>query len=43
MFPVFLRSLVFNVLFYAVLVCLAIVALPTFLLPPRAMLTRAHR
>ncbi|MBJ7406119.1 MAG: 1-acyl-sn-glycerol-3-phosphate acyltransferase, partial [Bradyrhizobium sp.] len=27
MFLIFLRSLVFNVLFYAVLVCLAIVAL----------------
>ncbi len=37
----FLRSLLFNVLFYAVLVCLAIVALPTFLMPPRVMLTVA--
>lgn len=37
----FLRSALFNVLFYAVLVCLAIVAIPTFLLPPRAMLTVA--
>ena len=42
MFLIFLRSLVFNVLFYAVLVCLAIVALPTFALPPRAMLTVAE-
>jgi 1-acyl-sn-glycerol-3-phosphate acyltransferase len=42
MFTIFLRSLVFNVLFYAVLVCLAIVALPTFALPPRAMLTVAQ-
>jgi 1-acyl-sn-glycerol-3-phosphate acyltransferase len=41
MFLIFLRSLVFNVLFYTVLVCLAIVALPTFALPPRAMLTVA--
>lgn len=41
MFLIFLRSLVFNVMFYAVLVCLAIVALPTFALPPRAMLTVA--
>lgn len=41
MFSLFLRSLVFNVLFYAVLVFWAIVALPTFLLPPRAMLTVA--
>jgi len=42
MFLIFLRSLLFNVLFYAVLVCLAIVALPTFALPPRAMLTIAQ-
>jgi 1-acyl-sn-glycerol-3-phosphate acyltransferase len=42
MFLIFLRSLVFNVLFYTVLVCLAIVALPTFALPPRAMLTVAQ-
>jgi hypothetical protein len=41
MFLIFLRSLVFNVLFYAVLVCLAIVALPTFAMPPRALLTVA--
>ncbi len=41
MVSIFLRSLVFNVLFYAVLVVLAIVALPTFALPPRAMLTVA--
>jgi len=41
MFSIFLRSLVFNVLFYAVLVCLAIVALPTFLMPPRGLLTVA--
>ncbi len=42
MFSLFLRSLLFNVLFYAVLVCLAIVALPTFFMPPRAMLTVAR-
>ena len=41
MFSLFLRSLLFNVLFYAVLVFWAIVALPTFLMPPRAMLTIA--
>ncbi|WP_369720781.1 lysophospholipid acyltransferase family protein [Bradyrhizobium sp. LLZ17] len=41
MLLIFLRSLVFNVLFYAVLVCLAIVALPTFAMPPRALLTVA--
>ncbi|MBI5321686.1 lysophospholipid acyltransferase family protein [Bradyrhizobium sp.] len=38
MASIFLRSLVFNVLFYAVFVILAIVALPTFLMPFRAML-----
>ena len=42
MFLIFLRSLVFNVLFYAVLVFWALVALPTFALPPRAMLTVAE-
>jgi 1-acyl-sn-glycerol-3-phosphate acyltransferase len=42
MFSIFLRSLVFNLLFYAVLVCLAIVAIPTFLMPPRAMLRVAE-
>ncbi len=41
MFLIFLRSLVFNVLFYTVLVCLAIVALPTSRCTPRAMLTVA--
>lgn len=41
MFSIFLRSLLFNVLFYAVLVVCAIIALPTFLMPPRAMLTVA--
>ncbi|MDE2377957.1 lysophospholipid acyltransferase family protein [Bradyrhizobium sp.] len=41
MVSIFLRSLLFNVLFYAVLVCLVIMALPTFLMPPRATLTVA--
>ncbi len=41
MFLIFLRSLVFNVLFYAVLVALIIVALPTLLMPPRALKTVA--
>lgn len=41
MFVIFLRSLVFNVLFYVVFVVLAIVALPTFLMPFRALLTVA--
>jgi 1-acyl-sn-glycerol-3-phosphate acyltransferase len=38
----FLRSLVFNVLFYAVFVVLAIIALPTFLMPVRALMTMAR-
>ncbi len=41
MVSIFLRSIVFNVLFYCVLVFLIIVAVPTFLLPPRALLTVA--
>jgi 1-acyl-sn-glycerol-3-phosphate acyltransferase len=39
MISIFLRSLVFNVLFYAVFVVLAIVALPTLLMPLRALMT----
>lgn len=39
---IFLRSLVFNVLFYAVLVALAIAALPTFLMPLRALQAITH-
>src|SRR6201997_5836592 len=35
---IFLRSLVFNILFYVVFVAWAVVALPTFLLPRSAML-----
>ena len=42
MLSIFLRSLIFNVLFYAVLVALAILALPTLLMPPRALLTVAQ-
>jgi 1-acyl-sn-glycerol-3-phosphate acyltransferase len=38
----FLRSLVFNVLFYVVFVVLAIAALPTFLMPVRALMTMAR-
>ena len=41
MFLIFLRSLVFNVLFYTVFVALAILALPTFLMPLRALTTIA--
>ena len=42
MVSIFLRSLVFNVLFYLVLVVLAIVALPTFLMPAWTILAVAH-
>src|SRR6202012_5827076 len=35
---IFLRSLVFNILFYIVFVLWALVALPTFLMPRAAML-----
>ena len=38
---IFLRSLVFNVLFYAVFVFLAILALPTLLMPLGALKTIA--
>jgi 1-acyl-sn-glycerol-3-phosphate acyltransferase len=41
MVSIFLRSLVFNVLFYLVLVFWIIVALPTFALPIRALFTVA--
>jgi 1-acyl-sn-glycerol-3-phosphate acyltransferase len=41
MVSIFLRSLVFNVLFYLVLVFWIIVALPTFALPARAVFTVA--
>ncbi|MBI5261983.1 MAG: 1-acyl-sn-glycerol-3-phosphate acyltransferase [Bradyrhizobium sp.] len=41
MASIFLRSLIFNVLFYAVLVVLAILAVPTFLMPARATLAFA--
>ena len=39
---IFLRSLVFNVLFYAVFVFLAILALPTLLMPVRALMFMAR-
>ena len=38
MVSIFLRSLVYNVLFYALLVFWILVALPTFLMPPRAFM-----
>jgi 1-acyl-sn-glycerol-3-phosphate acyltransferase len=41
MTSIFLRSLVYNVLFYALLVIWIIVALPTFLMPRAAILTVA--
>src|SRR3954452_17333605 len=39
---IFLRSLLFNVLFYVVLVCLIIIAIPTFVMPRTALLTVAR-
>jgi 1-acyl-sn-glycerol-3-phosphate acyltransferase len=42
MVSIFLRSLVFNVLFYLVLVLLIIVALPTFVMPRAALMTVAR-
>ncbi len=39
---IFLRSLVFNILFYVVFVLWALVALPTFLMPRAAMLRVAN-
>jgi 1-acyl-sn-glycerol-3-phosphate acyltransferase len=41
MVSIFLRSLVFNVLFYLVLVALIIIAIPTFLMPRAALMTVA--
>jgi 1-acyl-sn-glycerol-3-phosphate acyltransferase len=41
MFAIFLRSLVFNVLFYFVLVSLSIIAIPTLLMPRAALMTLA--
>jgi 1-acyl-sn-glycerol-3-phosphate acyltransferase len=41
MVSIFLRSLVFNVLFYALLVFWNIVAIPTFVMPPRAFMVIA--
>jgi 1-acyl-sn-glycerol-3-phosphate acyltransferase len=41
MAAIFLRSLVFNVLFYLVLVALCIVALPTLAMPPSALMAVA--
>ena len=41
MVSIFLRSLVYNVLFYALLVFWCIVAIPTYLMPPRAFMAIA--
>ncbi len=41
MIVIFLRSLVFNILFYAVFLFWSLVALPTFLMPRAAMMTVA--
>jgi 1-acyl-sn-glycerol-3-phosphate acyltransferase len=42
MASIFLRSLIYNVLFYLVLVVLIIVAIPTFVMPRAALLTVAR-
>ncbi len=41
MVSIFLRSLVYNVLFYALLVFWILVAIPTYLMPPRAFMVVA--
>jgi 1-acyl-sn-glycerol-3-phosphate acyltransferase len=41
MISIFLRSLVYNVLFYALLVFWIVVAIPTYLMPPRAFMAVA--
>ena len=41
MVSIFLRSLVYNVLFYVMLVFWNVVAIPTFLMPPRAFMAVA--
>ena len=41
MVSIFLRSLVYNVLFYALLVFWILVAIPTFVMPPRAFMVVA--
>src|SRR4030088_1211555 len=41
MVSIFLRSLVYNVLFYALLVFWIMVAIPTYLMPPRAFMAVA--
>src|SRR5438132_13024358 len=41
MVSIFLRSLVYNVLFYALLVFWILVAIPTYVMPPRAFMAVA--
>ena len=41
MVSIFVRSLIYNVLFYALLVFWIVIAIPTFLMPPRAFLAVA--
>ncbi len=41
MVSIFLRSLVYNVLFYALLVFWILIAIPTYLMPPRAFMAIA--
>src|SRR5690349_4033887 len=42
MFLIFLRSLVFNVLFYATFIVLALIALPTLFMPVGALMSVAR-
>src|ERR1700712_3428989 len=42
MVSIFVRSLVYNVLFYALLVFWIVIAIPTFVMPPRAFLALAR-
>ncbi|MEA2862527.1 MAG: 1-acyl-sn-glycerol-3-phosphate acyltransferase, partial [Bradyrhizobium sp.] len=41
MVSIFVRSLIYNVLFYVLLVLWMLVAIPTFLMPPRAFMVVA--
>ena len=41
MISIFVRSLIYNVLFYVLLVFWNIVAIPTFVMPPRAFMAVA--
>ena len=42
MFAIFLRSLIYNVLFYLLLVCWLLAIVPTFLMPRTAIMRVAQ-